>query len=130
MDPSQLTKNPPPAQSTMPSASTKVAVNGSSPSPTATTSNSQKMAPPSVAPRLEIQPYHEALKSALTKENWMTYTEALNKFLRGRDLLFRGVGGDRVWGLIRWGGRCRKTERPGTTRGYRTVYQRTKDPAA
>ncbi|KAI5858786.1 transcriptional regulator of RNA polII, SAGA, subunit-domain-containing protein [Tricharina praecox] len=68
----------------MSSASSKAAINGSSPSPTTATSNSQKMAPPSVAPRLEIQPHHEALKGALTKENWMTYTEALNKFLRGR----------------------------------------------
>ena len=55
--------------------------------PTSSTSTTaQKMAPPSVAPRLEIKSYHEALKGALTKENWMTYTEALNKFLRGVEL--------------------------------------------
>lgn len=36
------------------------------------------------APRLEVRQYHEALKSALTKENWVIYSEALNKFLTGR----------------------------------------------
>lgn len=49
----------------------------------ATTTATQKMSPPSIAPRLEAQPHHEALKGSLTKENWMAYTEALNKFLRG-----------------------------------------------
>ncbi|KAF8540688.1 transcriptional regulator of RNA polII, SAGA, subunit-domain-containing protein [Trichophaea hybrida] len=83
MDPSNLTKNPNATIST--AASTKM--NGivmGTPQPPASTAGSQKMSPPSIAPRLEVQVYHEKLKASLTKENWMAYTEALNKFLRGR----------------------------------------------
>jgi hypothetical protein len=82
MDPSQLTKNPiPNAQMLSNTNTSSKTTNGMSLA--VTPAAAQKMAPPSVAPRLQVQPYHEALKGALTKENWMTYTEALNKFLRG-----------------------------------------------
>ncbi|KAA8903611.1 transcriptional regulator of RNA polII, SAGA, subunit-domain-containing protein [Sphaerosporella brunnea] len=83
MDPSQLTKNPPPNAQIIQSSNVSAKTANGMP-PGMATATAHKMAPPSVAPRLDVQPYHEALKSALTKEHWMTYTEALNKFLRGR----------------------------------------------
>ena len=84
MDPSNLTKNPSAIISTTTSGKgmNGVAAAPTQPPSTAAT-GSQKMSPPSIAPRLEVQPYHETLKGSLTKENWMAYTEALNKFLRG-----------------------------------------------
>ncbi|KAI5821468.1 transcriptional regulator of RNA polII, SAGA, subunit-domain-containing protein [Pyronema omphalodes] len=85
MDPLALMKNPAIGSATSTSSKT---INGAASAPTLSPAapgpNNTKMSPPSVAPRLEVQPYHEALKNALTKENWMAYTEALNKFLRGR----------------------------------------------
>lgn len=85
MDPTNLTK---PSATTIPAGG---GLSSSTSTPTKAMNGvgngtlGEKMAPPpaSVAPRLEIQPYHEALKAALSKENWMTYTETLNKFLRG-----------------------------------------------
>lgn len=87
MDPSQLTKNPPPNAQIIQSSNVSAKTANGMP-PGMATATAHKMAPPSVAPRLDVQPYHEALKSALTKEHWMTYTEALNKFLRGLYALF------------------------------------------
>ena len=83
MDPSSLTKLSSAATGALSGGASTVggakAMNGTS------GSHADKMAPPaaSIAPRVEIQPSHEALKGALTKENWMSYTESLNKFLRG-----------------------------------------------
>jgi hypothetical protein len=94
-----------------------------------TPANAQNMAPPSVAPRLQVQPYHEALKSALTKENWMTYTEALNKFLRGMllpPLRCSKKSGD----LALMGTPCRSIERCRIVRRDRTVHQGTHDSIA
>ena len=98
MDPANLLRNPGTAMLNAKAMNGTLAAPASqpplaaAPAP-ATTTTPQKM-PPSIAPRLEVQPYHEALKGSLTKENWMAYTEALNKFLRGTYGM-QGCGGER-----------------------------------
>ena len=100
IDPANLLKNPVTAMLKAKAMNATLAARASQPplaaAPTpATTTIPQKM-PPSIAPRLEVQPYHEALKGSLTKENWVAYSEVLNKFLRGTYVM-QVYGGERGW---------------------------------
>ena len=141
MDPAHLVKNPgamlnakamngvlavPASQPPLAAAAAAAAAAA----PPATTTAIQKMSPPSIAPRLEAQPYHEALKGSLTKENWMAYTEALNKFLRGMYAGAQGGYHSAFRMLTKPGRCCREAERCRTCRGDWRIHKGTKSSAA
>src|SRR5690606_22720434 len=74
-----------PTSSTTSSAPTKMksaSNNNSSSNGNAGGSSAAPAAP--VAPRLDSQPFYDALKLALTKEQWTTYTITMNYYLSGQ----------------------------------------------